>query len=206
MKELFWKYLKECPAVAILRGISDKEIIPVCDALFEAGVRLLEIPLNTPNALEIIAIAVNHCATRQVVGAGTVLTPEDVNSVKASGGKFIISPNTDVDVILETKKYGMISIPGFFTTTEGFVATKAGADILKLFPSRLGPEYVKDIQAVIKTPIMAVGGVNAENIPSFMKLCCGVGIGSALYRPGKSVEEVALAAKQIVLACGKEKS
>lgn len=200
MNELFWQYLKECPAVAILRGISDQEIIPVCDALFNAGIRLLEIPLNTPRALEIIAIAVNHCGTRQVVGAGTVLTPEDVNGVKAQGGKFIISPNTDTEVIRETKKCGMISIPGFFTATEGFIATKAGADILKLFPSRLGPEYVKDIQAVIKTPIMAVGGVNAENIPGFMKLCCGVGIGSALYSPGKLVEKVALDAHLIVKA------
>ena len=133
-----------------------------------------------------------------MVGAGTVLTPEDVRQVAAVGGKFIISPNTDVDVIKETKKCGLISIPGFFTASEGFTAQKAGADYLKLFPAILGPTYVKDLKAVIKLPIMAVGGVNAANAADFMKLCCGVGIGSAIYTPGRSAAEVEAAARDIV--------
>ena len=116
------------------------------------------------------------------------------------GGCFIISPNTDCDVIRETKRLGMLSIPGFFTASEGFAATRAGADYLKLFPAILGPGYVKDLKAVIKTPIMAVGGVDAKSIPDFMKVCCGVGIGSAIYKAGKTAAEVKADAAEIVKA------
>ena len=127
---------------------------------------------------------------RQMVGAGTVLSPEDAAAVCRAGGKFIISPNTDPDVIRESKRLDMISIPGFFTASEGFTAIKAGADYLKLFPACLGPSCVKDLKAVIRAPIMAVGGVNADNIPDFMKVCCGMGIGSALYKADKSPEDL----------------
>ena len=200
MKEQFEKFMAECPAVAILRGITNAEVTAVCDALYEAGIRLLEIPLNSPDAVKSIAIASEHCKGRMAVGAGTVLTVEDVNNVHKAGGTFIISPNTDTDVIKETKKLGMLSIPGFFTATEGFSAIKAGADYLKLFPACLGPSYVKDLKAVIKTPIMAVGGVNSNNIPDFMKVCCGVGIGSALYKAGKSLADIRQDAEAIVKA------
>ena len=198
MKEQFEKFMSECPAVAILRGITNEEVVSVCDALYEAGIRIIEIPLNSPNAVKSIAIAAEHCNGRMAVGAGTVLTVEDVNAVCKAGGTFIISPNTDTEVIRETKKLGMLSIPGFFTATEGFAAVKAGADYLKLFPACLGPSYVKDLKAVIKTPIMAVGGVNSNNIPDFMKVCCGVGIGSALYKAGKSAADVKADAEVIV--------
>ncbi|MBR2642863.1 MAG: 2-dehydro-3-deoxy-6-phosphogalactonate aldolase [Lentisphaeria bacterium] len=198
MKERFEALRAQCPAVAILRGLTTPEVPEVCDALFRAGITLLEIPLNSPDPITSIAAAVKHCGDRQMVGAGTVLTPEDVQNVAAAGGKFIISPNTDTDVIRETKKCGLISIPGFFTASEAFTAQKAGADYLKLFPAILGPGYVKDLKAVVKLPIMAVGGVNAANTPEFMKLCCGVGIGSAIYKPGKTAAEVEAAAKEIV--------
>ena len=198
MKARFEKLMGECPLVAILRGITPAEVPAVCDVLLEKGIKILEIPLNSPNAFESIAIAVKHCGDRQMVGAGTVLTVEDVRGVKAAGGSFVISPNTDIDVIRETKKQGMLSIPGFFTASEGFAALKAGADYLKLFPAILGPGYVKDLKAVIKAPIMAVGGVNAENLPAFMKVCCGAGIGSALYKAGKSLEAVAADAEKLV--------
>lgn len=125
-----------------------------------------------------------------MVGAGTALTPEDVNSVKNANGTFIISPNTDTAVIKETKRLGLLSIPGFFTASEGFAALKAGADYLKLFPACLGPGYVKDLKAVIKAPILAVGGINADNIPAFLKVCAGVGIGSALYKSGKALDQI----------------
>ena len=200
MKAQFEKFMAECPAVAILRGITNAEVTAVCDALYEAGIRLLEIPLNSPDAVKSIAIASEHCKGRMAVGAGTVLTVEDVINVHKAGGTFIISPNTDTDVIKETKKLGMLSIPGFFTATEGFAAIKAGADYLKLFPACLGPSYVKDLKAVIKTPIMAVGGVNSNNIPDFMKVCCGVGIGSALYKAGKSLADIRQDAEAIVKA------
>lgn len=190
MKEQFEKFISECPIIAILRGITTPEVPAVFDALMEAGIRILEIPLNSPDALKSIAAAAGHCKGKAVVGAGTVLSVEDVNAVFNAGGRFIISPNTDSDVIRETKKLNMLSIPGFFTPTEGFEAVRAGADYLKLFPACLGPSYVKDLKAVIKTPILAVGGVNAANIPDFMKVCRGVGVGSALYTAGKSVEDI----------------
>ena len=200
MKELFEKYMRECPAIAILRGITPAEVPEICDRLFAAGIRLLEIPLNSPEPFKSIAIAAEHCAGRQLVGAGTVLTPEDVLNVRNAKGSFIISPNTDESVIRETKRLGLISIPGFFTASEGFAALKAGADYLKLFPACLGPGYVKDLKAVIKAPILAVGGVNAENIPDFMEVCSGVGIGSALYKPGKTPEQLEKDARAVAAA------
>ena len=196
----FESLLKECPMVAILRGITPGEVTAVCDVLYEKGVRLLEIPLNSPDALKSIAIAAEHAKGKQLVGAGTVLTPEDVDGVHAAGGKFIISPNTEPDVIRRTKELGMISMPGFFTASEAFTAIKAGADYLKLFPAILGPGYVKDLKAVVKKPIFAVGGVNAENIPAFMKVCAGVGIGSALYKSGKPLEQIAADTEAMVKA------
>lgn len=186
----FETLMKECPLVAILRGILPEEVEAVCDVLYKNGIRLLEIPLNSPDALRSIEIAVKHTAGRMLVGAGTVLTPDDVRNVRAAGGEFIISPNTDVAVIRETKAGGMLSIPGFFTASEAFTAIQVGADYLKLFPAVLGPGYVKDLKAVVKKPIMAVGGVNAANLPDFMKVCAGAGIGSALYKAGKSLEDL----------------
>ena len=135
MKEHFEILLKKTPLIAILRGITPSEVAGVCDILFEAGIFLLEIPLNSPNAFASIKIAAEHSRGRQLVGAGTVLTPEDVRRVQESGGCFIISPNTDIEVIRETKKCGMLSMPGFFTASEAFTALKAGADYLKLFPA-----------------------------------------------------------------------
>lgn len=190
MKERFDELKKINGVIAILRGVTPDEVTSVCDALYDGGVRLLEIPLNSPSPLESIARAVKHCGDRQMVGAGTVLTVEDVRGVAQAGGAFVISPNTDAEVIQETKRLGLISIPGFFTATEGFAAIKAGADYLKLFPAILGPGYIKDLQAVIKKPIFAVGGVNLDNARDFMKVCDGLGIGSAIYKPGRTLAEI----------------
>ena len=189
----FEEYSKQSPVVAILRGITPPEMLEVCETLYEAGIRILEVPLNSPEACESIRLAAAeyHADGRMLIGAGTVLSIEDVQNVAAAGGKFIISPDTNCDVIKETKRLGLISIPGFFTPTEAFAALRAGADYLKLFPAGVnGIGYIKDIQAVIKAPILAVGGVNEKNIPEFMKLCAGVGIGSALYKPGKPLAEI----------------
>lgn len=187
----FQAILKESPVIAILRGITVEEVPAVCDVLFECGIRILEVPLNTPNALECIKCAVQHCGERQIVGAGTVLTPQDAAAVHAAGGQIIISPNVEQETIRESVRLGMISIPGFMTPTEGFAALAAGAHCLKLFPAgSLGTGYIKNIQAVIKAPILAVGGVDAENIAQFMKVCAGAGIGGALYKPGKNLEAI----------------
>lgn len=197
LKEQFEADLKLCPVVAILRGIPVDDVETVCGFLFDAGIRLVEIPLNTPSALKCIDRAVTAFPDL-LIGAGTVLTAQDVDDVAACGGKFIISPNTDGEVIRRTKEKGLLSMPGFFTATEGFEAVKNGADYLKLFPAVLGPGYVKDLQAVIKTPIFAVGGVNAGNIPDFLKCCSGVGIGSAIYKPGKTMDDIRRDAVAIV--------
>lgn len=190
MNGLFERYLKECPAIAILRGITPTEIIDVCDALYEAGIRLLEVPFNSPDAAASIAMAARHCEGRQLVGSGTTLTTSEVAVVARSGGNFVVSPNTDVEVIRATKIFGMVSIPGFFTASEAFTAMKAGADYLKLFPAILGPSYIKSLRAVVKAPILAVGGMDADNIPYFLQVCSGVGIGSALYKAGKPLADV----------------
>lgn len=197
MKKQFDNLLQKSPVIAILRGITNKEVTSVCDILYNSGIRILEIPLNSPDAIKSIAIAAEYCKGKMLVGAGTVLTIEAVNQVAAAGGSFIISPNVDIEVIKETKRLNLLSIPGFFTATEGFAAIKAGADYLKLFPACLGVSYIKDLQAVIKTPIFAVGGVNSENLADFLHVCCGVGIGSWLYKSGKSLEEVKKSAQAI---------
>ena len=194
----FKEYMTACPIIAILRGIKPAEILPVCNALFENGIRLLEVPLNSPQPYESIALASKHCVGRQLVGAGTVLTPQEADEVKASGGTFIVSPNTSPETIRETKRLGMVSVPGFFTATEAFTAINVGADYLKLFPSILGPGYIKDLKAVIKHPILAVGGVTPDNIKDFLGVCAGAGIGSALYKTGDSVEMVAAKARKLV--------
>ncbi len=189
----FAETMKETPVIAILRGITPAEVINVCDVLYAKNIKLLEITLNTPNALESIAIAAKHCQGRQKVGAGTVTEVAQVAAVKAAGGEFIISPNTDPAVIKATKQQGLISIPGFFTPSEAFAAMAAGADYLKLFPAGpLGVGFIKDLKAVIAKPILAVGGVDANNIGDFLKVCPGVGIGSAIYKPGKTLEQLSV--------------
>ncbi len=201
----FQNCLAECPVIAILRGITPPEVPDVCGILLEAGIRLLEIPLNSPDALRSIEIAAKLCAGRQIAGAGTVLTPEDAAHVHDAGGRFIVSPNTVPEVIQKTKQLGMISIPGFFTASEGLRAVHAGADFLKLFPASPGPDYLRELKAVIRVPILAVGGVNAGNIASFLKVCAGAGIGGALYKAGMSKSEIAINARRIAGAAFSQK-
>lgn len=191
LKELFSRNLTACPVLAILRGITPEEVPEVCAILAESGINLLEIPMNTPNALQCISAACASAVPGQLVGAGTVLTPEDVENIRTAGGQFIVSPNTDTAVIRKTKELEMLSIPGCFTATECFTAQAAGADYLKLFPAgSIGAAYIKDLKAVVKLPFMAVGSVNSGNIAEFMKVCVGVGIGGALYKPGKAPEDI----------------
>ena len=197
---MFERYLLESPVIAILRGIVPSEVSDVCETLYQKGIRVLEITLNSPDACTSIQIAADQFGGKMCIGAGTVLTPQEVDAVSRAGGRFIISPDTNAEVIKRTKELGMISIPGFFTATEAFTAIRAGADYLKLFPASLGPGYVKDLSAVVKKPIMAVGGVNQDNIASFMKVCPGVGIGSALYKSGKSLEAIAADAEKLLSA------
>lgn len=189
LSDFFFRIVKEAPVIAILRGITPEEIPGVCRTLSDAGIRLLEIPLNKPKALECITLAAECAGQDQLVGAGTVLRAEEAAAVSAAGGKFVISPDTDPEVIRAVKSAGMVSMPGCFTATEALAACKAGADCLKLFPAgAIGPGYVKDLKAVVPLPFFAVGGVNLENAGDFLKCCAGIGIGSALYKAGKSPE------------------
>ncbi len=203
----FESKLAECPLIAILRGITPDEILDVCEILREAGIRVLEVPLNSPGATESIRRAAEHyhASDTLLVGAGTVLTAGQVREVAEAGGKFIISPNSDPEVIRATKAAGLISMPGFLTPTEAFSARKAGADYLKLFPAgTMGVGYIRDLKAVVKAPIYAVGGIDRENLAEFLKVSPGAGIGSALYKPGKTSAQLKEAAETFV-AIAKDK-
>ncbi len=184
--------LKDCPIVAILRGIHPEEAVEICQALADGGIKLIEITMNSPRAIESIKLVVNHFKNRDVeIGAGTVLTSDEVKAVSDAGGKYIISPNCNPVVIQKTKELGLLSLPGVFTVSEAFTALDAGADFLKLFPAgRLAPEYIKDIKAVVPADFLAVGGISAENINDYLQYTAGAGIGSALYKDGFSMEKI----------------
>ncbi|MBT3378173.1 MAG: 2-dehydro-3-deoxy-6-phosphogalactonate aldolase [Lentisphaerae bacterium] len=184
--------LADVPVVAILRGVTPETILPVGRALAEGGIRFIEVTLNSPDAATSIRLAVQELASRGVhIGAGTVLTPSEVAAVAGAGGTYIISPNFNESVVRKTKELGLVSIPGFLTPTEGFAAAAAGADLLKCFPARaLGPGYIKDLKAVLPNPIVAVGGVNTENVGDYLKVAVGVGVGSALYKADKTMDDI----------------
>lgn len=196
--------LATCPIVAILRGITPEEVVAVGDRLVAAGIGIIEVPLNSPRPLESIERLACHLGNRALVGAGTVLTVAAVREVQAAGGQIIVSPNNDPAVIRETAAAGMISMPGYFTPTEAFAALAAGAHALKLFPAEgANPASVRALQSVlpIDTPVMAVGGITAENIPSWrMAGAAGFGIGGALYRAGKTLDAISADAARFVAA------
>ncbi|GGH54399.1 2-dehydro-3-deoxy-6-phosphogalactonate aldolase [Frigidibacter albus] len=190
--------------IAILRGITPAEALPVTEALIAAGITRIEVPLNSPDPLQSIAAMAQAFGAEALIGAGTVLTPADVHAVKAAGGQLIVSPNADAAVIEATKRADMQSWPGVLTPTECFAALAAGADGLKIFPSFLmGTEGLAAIRAVLPagTEVFAVGGVGPQNFDAWRRAgASGFGIGTALYAPGRSAVDIAARAADLVAA------
>lgn len=180
--------------IAILRGITPPESIPVCEALIETGITMIEVPLNSPEALTSIALASSAFGGRATIGAGTVLTKRQVRAVAEAGGVFIVSPDTNKSVIEETVAGGLGSYPGVFTPSDAFRAIKAGATGLKFFPAEvLGPKGIKAMKAVLPpdVPVYAVGGAAPDNFAEFFAAgCTGFGLGSYLYKPGMGAADV----------------
>ncbi|WP_170574210.1 2-dehydro-3-deoxy-6-phosphogalactonate aldolase [Ruegeria atlantica] len=192
------------PIIAILRGLNPTDAVAIGQALLDAGIDKIEVPLNSPNPLVSIGIMVKEIGTKALIGAGTVLTVEQVDAVAGVGGKLIVSPNCDPEVISHTYHKGLESWPGVFTPTEAFAALRAGATGLKLFPGALaGPSGLAAMRAVLPkgAQVYAVGGAGPENFDQWIKASAdGFGIGSALFKPGMAVSEVADRAKQVVAA------
>lgn len=192
------------PLIAILRGLTPQDAHAIGHALTQAGITRLEVPLNSPDPLDSIAILAREFGDVAQVGAGTVLTPDQVRAVRDAGGRMVLSPNCDADVIRATVAAGMASFPGVMTPTEAFMALAAGATGLKLFPGELiGPKGLRAMRAVLPagTDCWAVGGVSVDTMAEWRRAgAAGFGIGSSLYTPGDSADTVAAKAAAIVAA------
>jgi len=196
--------LAECPVVAILRGVRPDEVLNHAQVLFTAGVRGVEVPLNSPDPIDSIVRLAAAWSERMVVGAGTVLSAHQVDAVAQAGGKLIVAPNTSAEVIRRAVELGLEAAPGFATATEAFVALDAGAAHLKLFPAvTYGPVHLKQLKAVLPgaATIWAVGGVGPDSMAQWWAAGArAFGLGGEVYRAGQSVAETAEKALRVVAA------
>ncbi|MGY4312746.1 2-dehydro-3-deoxy-6-phosphogalactonate aldolase [Bradyrhizobium sp. JR3.5] len=192
------------PLVAILRGVKPDEALGIVSALLEADMTAIEIPLNSPEPFRSIEIAAKRAPADVLIGAGTVLTAEDVDRLHDAGGRLMVSPNVDVDVLARAQHHAMITMPGVFSPTEALLAARGGASSLKFFPaSVLGASGISAIRAVLPPDVMlaAVGGVSDQNFAEYVK--AGIrafGLGSSLYKPGMTAADVAVRAKVTIEA------
>lgn len=202
--EQFTRHLAACPLIAIVRGIRPDEALAVGEALITAGIRIIEVPLNSPDPFDSIARLATRFGDQATIGAGTVLDRTDVARIADVGGRIIVSPHADLEVIAATVAGGLVSAPGYFTPTEGFAALKAGAHALKLFPAEAAnPSMLKAQRAVLPSdvPILMVGGITPESIHDYLAAGAnGFGLGSGLYSPGRSAADVGERARAYVAA------
>lgn len=197
-------WLARCPLVAILRGVKPDEAVPIGEALVASGIPVIEVPLNSPEPIESICRLAAALGDRALVGAGTVLDPADCARIAAVGGRLVVTPHADPEVVCAAKAASMVAVPGFLTPAEAFALLKAGADGLKLFPAEAAsPAVVKALLAVLPkgTPILPVGGIDATNMAPWRAAgAAGFGIGSAIYKPGDTPEIVTAKARALLAA------
>lgn len=206
MSEDVRNYLEQCPLVAIIRGVTPDDAEAIGAALFAAGIRIIEVPLNSPDPLASVRKLAGSLGDRALVGAGTVLDPGEVARVQAAGGRLIVSPNTDPAVIRATVAAGLVSCPGYFTPSEAFTALEAGAHALKFFPAEAAtPAVLRAHKAVLPkdVPVIVVGGVTPDSMRSWREAGADAfGLGSGLYKPGQSAAETAGKARAYVAGLG----
>ncbi|MBV8501609.1 MAG: 2-dehydro-3-deoxy-6-phosphogalactonate aldolase [Paucibacter sp.] len=205
MRERFSAAFAALPLVAILRGVKPEEVEPIALALYEAGFRLIEVPLNSPRALESISLLARCLPADAVMGAGTVLSVAAADQVQAAGGELIVMPHADTRVISHVKKVqGLLCVPGAATPTEAFACVEAGADAVKLFPAELiTPTVLKAMRAVLppSLPLLPVGGITPSSMAAYRAAgAAGFGLGGALYAPGMNAAQVAERAQAFVTA------
>lgn len=200
----FRHYFAECPLIAIIRGVTPDDAETTARAIHEGGIRIIEVPLNSPDPLKSISSIADALGDDALVGAGTVLTVDDVERVKQARGQLVVSPNMNPEVIGATVAAGMVSCPGIFTPTEAFAALRAGATVIKLFPAEAAsPKVVKAMRAVLPkdSTLLIVGGVTPESMRGWLDAGAnGFGLGGGLYKPGQSPEETLQKARAYVAA------
>ena len=203
-RQIFDRYFSNCPLVAIIRGVTPPEAAEIGGALFEGGIRIIEVPLNSPEPLSSIEKLAGELGEEALVGAGTVLEPADVRRVRDCGGRLVVSPNMNPAVISATVEAGLVSCPGVFTPTEAFAALANGAHALKLFPAEAAsPKVVKAVRAVLpkQVRLLVVGGVTPESVGRWLDSGAdGFGLGGGLYKPGQTAEETLRKARAYVEA------
>ena len=197
-------YLALCPLIAILRGVRPDEAVDIAAALDGAGITIVEVPLNSPDPIESIGRIAARFGGHMLVGAGTVMTANQVGEIADAGGRLIVTPHAAAPVVTAAKARGMIACPGIFTPTEAFGMLELGADALKLFPAEAAsPAVLKSLRAVLPagTSLLPVGGIDAGNIPAWRAAgAAGFGIGSAIYKPGDTPTIVADKARRLRIA------
>lgn len=192
-KAILHRYLDECPLIAIIRGITPADAEAVGEAVQQGGIRIIEVPLNSPDPLRSIELLARKFGDSMLVGAGTVLATDQVAQVRDAGGRIVVSPDTNTQVISATAAAGLVSSPGYFTPSEAFAAIRAGAHSLKLFPAEAASPAVLGAQLAVlprDIPVLAVGGIKPDNMRPWLDAgAVGFGLGSGLYKPGQSAAE-----------------